>query len=377
MVAIQQSYLRQNGQSIYGSQLPLGNDDSSAFCLDKAFSTYNSDSTMSRWTLRFLCLIVLASWMTALKIDAKLNNRYVAFQKKFRSLNLQEEQTFDMIQDAKTKRDKILRQNRQQQRTKRLFDHEARMSEELYELKQSSSNSEVSKLIEQRQNGITSSWVKQRQEALYQKIASLQFIAQEQSRKRVVEKYGPGPHRVKFEVLTGQNARTSGSFIVELAPIDLVPYSVNVFLDMTTHRLWDNTVFYHHSAQHHVIAAAPVNFGTFDPKGHHFEALGYERLGFPDYSSSYPHFQYTLGFSGNGPNFYINAIDNSGHHGPGGQDHHEISADADPCFGKIVSGHEVVRRMIPDRSASLRPNAWEDYDLTRIVSVRPIIGSDN
>ncbi|KAL3930000.1 MAG: hypothetical protein SGBAC_011962 [Bacillariaceae sp.] len=246
------------------------------------------------------------------------------------------------------------------------------MSEELYEMKQSNSNPEVTKLIEQRQNGITSSWVQQRQDALYHKIVDLQSTVQEQSRSRVIEKYGPGPHHMQFDVLTGQNARTQGTFIVELAPIDLVPYSVGVFLDLATHRLWDNTVFYHHSSQHHVIAAAPVNFGTFDPKGHHFEALGFDRLIFPDYSYSYPHSQYTLGFSGNGPNFYINAIDNSAHHGPGGQVHHEIAADADPCFGKIISGHQTLERMMPDRSASLNPNTWEDYDLTRIVSVRLI-----
>lgn len=291
MVAIKQSRIRQTGESIFGFQLPLGSEDSGAFCFDKSFSTCNSDSTMSRWTQRFLYLLVLASWITALKTNSKLNKRYVALQKENSSLNLQKEQTSDMIQDAKTTRDKILRQNRQQQRTKRLFEHEERMSEELHELKQSSSNSEVLKLIEQRQNGITSSWVKQRQEALYQKIVSLQSYVQKQSKKRVIEKYGPGPHRVKFEILTGENARTPGSFIVELAPVDLVPYSVHVFLDMTTHQLWDNTVFYHHSSQHHVIAAAPVSFGTFDPKEHHFEALGFERLGFPEYSSSYPHFQ--------------------------------------------------------------------------------------
>lgn len=293
MVAIQRSHLRQ-AQSIYGTQLPLGNDDSNTFFLDKAFSMCSNVSTRSKWTLKLLYIMVAMSWMTALKTGSNFNKNFYALQKKVRTLSTQKSQTFDMIQDAKKKRDAILRQNRQQQRTRRLFDHEARMSEELYEMKQSNSNPEVTKLIEQRQNGITSSWVQQRQDALYHKIVDLQSTVQEQSRSRVIEKYGPGPHHMQFDVLTGQNARTQGTFIVELAPIDLVPYSVGVFLDLATHRLWDNTVFYHHSSQHHVIAAAPVNFGTFDPKGHHFEALGFDRLIFPDYSYSYPHSQVSV-----------------------------------------------------------------------------------
>lgn len=282
-MAIIKRYHLRRGQSIYGSQLPLGNIYS---------STLSSCPVASpKWTSRLLALVVLLSWMTAFRINGQLKNTFHVFEKKENTLSAQKAQTFDMIQGAKKKRDGILRQNRQQQRTKRLFDHEARMSEELYEMRETSSNSEVTKLIEQRRNGITNSWVQQRQDALYHKIVNLQSIIQEQSRKRAIEKYGPGPHYVQIDVLTGQNAKTPGRLVVELAPLDLVPYSVSVFFDMATHQLWDNTVFYHHSSQHHVIAAAPVNFGTFDPKGHHFEALGLDRLAFPDYSSGYPHSQ--------------------------------------------------------------------------------------
>lgn len=393
MVTIQRNHIRK-GKSIFGTHLPLGNDDSNASSLSQVGSP--------KWTFKVIWFVVLLSWVAAFRTDGKLRSTFYSFQTKMKALSMQSAHTLDLIKDAKRKRDAILRQNRQQQRTKRLFDHEARMSEELYEMKETGSSSEVEKLIEQRQNGITSSWVQQRQDALYQKIVNLQLNAKEQCRKRAIEKYGPGPHHIQFDVLTGQNARTPGSFVVELAPLDLVPYSVSVFLDMATHQLWDNTVFYHHSSQHHVIAAAPVNFGTFDPKGHHFDALGLNKLAFPDYSSNYPHsqvckwrrkpcnmflitnitmltwssnLQYTLGFSGLGPNFFISTIDNRNHHGPGGQVHHEISADADPCFGKIISGHHVLQRMMPDRSASSNPSTWEDYDLTRIVSVR-VIGVD-
>jgi hypothetical protein len=296
MVAIRRNQLSQNRSYNYGAQLPMGNDDSLSPSLftdrHRSLSISGSNtSSLSRWTLPLVYAVTVLSWLSALRFNTSSQRVSAVLDVKYHSLNLQKEQTRYLIDDARTTRDSIMRQNRKQQRTKRLFDHEARMSEELYELQQASSNSDISKLIEQRQNGISSSWVQQRQEALHHKISTLQSIVQAQSRKQVIEKYGPGPHHVQFDTLTGQNARTPGSFVVELASIDLVPCSVEAFLDMVTNRLWDNTVFYHHSSQHHVVAAAPVNYGTFDTKNHHFEALGYSGLSFPEYSESFPHYK--------------------------------------------------------------------------------------
>jgi hypothetical protein len=237
----------------YDSQLPMGNDDSGPLS-----SLSRSDSFFSRWTLSFVYVITVVSWLSAFQFNDNINGLSIEIGLKAEYLNLQKDQTLNLIDDAKNMRDSILRQNRKQQRTKRLFEHEARMSEELYEMKQTKTEKDISEMIEKRRNGIATNWVQQRQEALYHKILNLQSVAQSQSRKQVMKKYGAGPHRVQFDVLTGQNARTPGSFIVDLAPIDLVPHSVEVFLDMITKHLWDNTVFHHHSSQHHVVAAAPV-----------------------------------------------------------------------------------------------------------------------
>jgi hypothetical protein len=53
--------------------------------------------------------------------------------------------------------------------------------------------------------------------------------------------------------------------------------------------------------------------------------------------------------SAGGPSFYINTVDNTQSHGPGGQptddDFGEGEAPADPCFGRVVSGYEVVARI--------------------------------
>mmetsp|Transcript_21664 Transcript_21664/g.24179 ORF Transcript_21664/g.24179 Transcript_21664/m.24179 type:complete len:150 (-) Transcript_21664:64-513(-) len=140
---------------------------------------------------------------------------------------------------------------------------------------------------------------------------------------------------------------------------------------MITNKVWDNTVFYSHRTQEHVIAAAPIVYGTFQSKDRQMESLGYEGVSFPEYSESFPHKQYTLGFAGNGPNFYINSINNIDHHGPGGQGHHELSPDADPCFGEIVNGFDVIKSdMQIGRHKGNSPKGWADYDLTRVITAK-------
>jgi hypothetical protein len=66
-----------------------------------------------------------------------------------------------------------------------------------------------------------------------------------------------------------RKAEDVDEFVLEMANLELMPHSVLTFLDMADARLWDNTVFYHHSEANHVVAAAPVVFGTFEPKHHH------------------------------------------------------------------------------------------------------------
>jgi hypothetical protein len=54
-----------------------------------------------------------------------------------------------------------------------------------------------------------------------------------------------------------------------------------------------------------------------------FYNRGIDKLSFQEYSPQYPHTQWTLGLAGrpSGPDFYINKIDNTIRHGPGGQMH--------------------------------------------------------
>lgn len=153
-----------------------------------------------------------------------------------------------------------------------------------------------------------------------------------------LNRYGPGPHRIRFTAeLSAVDTR---SFLVQLYPVEKLPHSIYFFLDLVTSHTWDDTVFLHHMA--HVMATAPIDYYTQKVKHNHFYSLGWANLGFPEHSDDYKHDKYTLGFAGQGPTFYINTVDNSYIHGPGSQDHHLLPYDADPCFGKVVEGFDVV-----------------------------------
>ena len=75
-----------------------------------------------------------------------------------------------------------------------------------------------------------------------------------------------------------------------------------------------------------------------------FENARLDKMPFQEYNKGFPHDQYTMGFAGRpgGPDFYINKIDNSVNHGPGGQSHHDLHEEADPCFAKLVGGMEIL-----------------------------------
>jgi cyclophilin family peptidyl-prolyl cis-trans isomerase len=133
--------------------------------------------------------------------------------------------------------------------------------------------------------------------------------------------------------------------MVEMASLDVMPHSVHLFLQMVSHHLWDDTMFLH--GADHVIQATPTDFTTMESKRSKFAEQEIKSLSFQEYNDSYPHKKYTLGFSGRpgGPEFYINTMDNTAFHGPGGQDQHALSHEADPCFATIVEGFDVVDLM--------------------------------
>jgi len=278
---------------------------------------------------------------------------------------------YDTVRDYVQQERTLLNQHK---KTRKALEHEVRMIKEVRESSgkpmQAKPNNE--KMIQ--------GWLNHRKDGLLNKIRYLQNYLQTESKQVVLEKYGAGPHQVKIaiDLIQDNGRRQSKSITIELAPLDWMPHSILFFLDMVHNKLWDNTVFLHHEDTDHVMAAAPIDYNTQRIKHLQLNQLGWIGLGFPEYTPQYPHVKYTLGFSGQGPTFYINTVDNTAQHGPGGQGHHLLkSTDADPCFAKVVVGQDTVDEMIrlgakqKQSGGAIGNHPWtdEEHTWTHIVSV--------
>ena len=136
-----------------------------------------------------------------------------------------------------------------------------------------------------------------------------------------------------------------------------MPHAVHLFLEQVAHGLWNNAWFYINGP--HVVQVGPQPSNVVPGPGHAvdeddrtmalrpFRDLQLDTLTFPEYSAEYPHVPWTLGFTGRpgGPDFYINKVDNSVAHGPGGQFQHDLSEHADSCFAKVIKGFDTLTAM--------------------------------
>jgi len=177
-----------------------------------------------------------------------------------------------------------------------------------------------------------------RQDAMKRRVNELQNTIAGLHHAEALEHFGPGPHRLQFNLAFDTEIF---SFVVEMAPMDLMPHSVNYFLEQIKAHVWDKTIFTY--GVNHILFAK-LQDAEGNQKRHLLSEIDLSSLAFPEYSRDYPHHKYTLGFSGRpgGPGFYINTDDNVIIHGPGGQAHHALHEEADPCFGKVVEGHHVI-----------------------------------
>ncbi|KAL7465772.1 hypothetical protein ACHAXS_006107 [Conticribra weissflogii] len=155
-----------------------------------------------------------------------------------------------------------------------------------------------------------------------------------------------------------------------------MPHTVTFFLSQVYHKLW-NGVRLHRNLQHiYQFAPAPhINeSGLITPsvESQRFQDRKLDKVIFQEYHSDYPHEAWTLGFSGRpgGTEFYINKLNNSVIHGPGGQPD-DVHADVDPCFGKVVDGKDVFDEIdkIPDDSLI--------QGVVVILSIRPLFQERN
>jgi hypothetical protein len=137
-----------------------------------------------------------------------------------------------------------------------------------------------------------------------------------------------------------------------------MPHAVHLFLEQVEHHLWDGCAFVLNAG--HVLQASPVapnymQLGTAHiDKISPFKHARLEKMGFSEFAPEYHHTQWTIGFAGrpSGPDWYINLDDNSVSHGPGMQEHHALTEDADPCFGKVIEGFNVIEEMKKQETAN-------------------------
>ena len=166
--------------------------------------------------------------------------------------------------------------------------------------------------------------------------------------KRLMVQYGMGPHLVEFQIRIWPENDTTISvepivsyFTIEMAPIHMMPLSVHRFLQQVSDELWDNTSFFMNVP--HLFAAHPIsaNGRTSKPR-HLFTPPSTSISYYTEYNTAYPHYKYTLGLVGNGPEFYINKATNLHH--------------TDPCFGNVVIGRSIVDALFRMRGRDRTPD---------------------
>lgn len=189
----------------------------------------------------------------------------------------------------------------------------------------------------------------------------------------VLERYGPGPHRVSMIVELDNNEH---EVIIELAPINLMPHAVHIFLSQISEGYWTRGTPAIVMNPGHVLQACPhpcletKAMGGSYPGDPYVDMKheGLDAVSFQEYHPEYPHEKYTIGFAGrphSGPEFYINLMNNTLDHGPkeavmkkalGGiedgdeeEEVDEAAMEPDPCFGKIVSGFEIIDQISEER----------------------------
>ena len=157
-------------------------------------------------------------------------------------------------------------------------------------------------------------------------------ILQKEVKELLYLQYGHGPYKVIMELefpptMPDYNEKgEKGEVTIELAPIELVPYSVYYFLEIIKN--WKGGAF--HRVAGHVLQSMVHGPG--------------EGLAFQEYNPLFPHKKLTLGYAGRpgGPAFYISTVDNVLNHGPGSQG---SKTEADSCFGTVIGGFDIVERI--------------------------------
>mmetsp|Transcript_25775 Transcript_25775/g.59896 ORF Transcript_25775/g.59896 Transcript_25775/m.59896 type:complete len:557 (-) Transcript_25775:119-1789(-) len=189
-------------------------------------------------------------------------------------------------------------------------------------------------------------------------VKDLEKSIQKMHKAQAIERFGEGPHFVEFEV--GIPHHNVMHFTIEMASLEHMPVTVNMFLQQIEKGLWRKGSIFLDAG--HVMMFRPVSPDGRWNRRDEFGSL--KHLPFAEYSPKYPHAEYTLGLNGrpSGPDFYINRKDNTIPHGPKGHQHYGL---AEPCFARIILGRETI-----DLISKLPKKEKESAMLERPVEIR-------
>lgn len=162
---------------------------------------------------------------------------------------------------------------------------------------------------------------------------NMKRLVQTSSRQEIMRKYGGGVKQVEMELVFPDGKEGPTKFVIAIDD-NLMPHSSLTFLEMVSSGLMDGCSFILNAL--HVLKAAPLPYdgSSAAAKARAFTELGLESVAFKEYSDSFPHTKYTVGFAADGsPSFFINTEDNT-----------EIHV-GDPCFGRIIEGFDTIKRL--------------------------------
>jgi cyclophilin family peptidyl-prolyl cis-trans isomerase len=186
--------------------------------------------------------------------------------------------------------------------------------------------------------------------------------------------------------------------IIELAPINLMPHAVHIFLSQISEGYWTRGTSAIVMNPGHVLQACPhpcletKALGGSYPGDPYVDMrhAGLDSVSFQEYHPEYPHEKYTIGFAGrphSGPEFYINLMNNTLDHGPKQAKTveevvDETALEPDPCFGKIISGFEVIDKIseegitradLPDESKEKDGDDDNEEVLSDSLLIQPVM----
>lgn len=152
-------------------------------------------------------------------------------------------------------------------------------------------------------------------------------------RTYVINKYGPGPHMLEMDItlpnyLTAPKGGQRAKLLIEMAPIQYLPYTVYFFLENIVNGFKKGS--FHRNAGH--VLQAMLN---------RKDGLKQTNFAWQEYSPMFAHKKYTMGFAGRPSGssaIYVSTLDNTFNHGPGSQG---SKTEADVCWGKLADQESI------------------------------------